>query len=216
MTLRLYHNAASPFVRKVMVVLHETGQLDDVELVFAKGTLMAPGLMPLARNPLGKIPALDRPDGSTLHDSRVICRYLDARARAGTGARQPVRGLYPPDDSSALWEVLTLEAIADGIMEAAVLMVYETRLRQPHQVVPEIMDAQWQRILRCLECIEERWMDHLAGPLHLGQIALGCALGYLDFRHGARDWRRDRMQLADWHAAFCARESMAATMPHAI
>lgn len=204
MSLRLYHNDASPFVRKVMVVLHETGQLADVELVHAKGSALSPGSLPTTRNPLGKIPALDRPEGATLYDSRVICRYLDARA----GAR-----LYPAPGHSGEWEVLTLEATADGVMDAAVLMVYETRLRPADKVIPEILEAQWRKIERSLDALETRWMSHLSGPLNIAHVAMGCALDYLDFRHGTRDWRAGHPELAAWHVGFTARESMVATMP---
>src|SRR6187401_544736 len=112
--MRLFHSSTSPFVRKVMVTLHETGQLDRVELVPAVGTPMASGTMPVAENPLGKVPTLERPDGPALYDSRVITRYLDA---LGSG------GLYP--EAPRLWETLTLEATGDGISEAALLIVYE-------------------------------------------------------------------------------------------
>lgn len=85
--MRLYHSPTSPFVRKVMVLLHEVGALDRVTLVPAAGTPLDPGTMPVDRNPLGKIPALERPEGPTLYDSRVITRYLDETLKAG---------LYPP------------------------------------------------------------------------------------------------------------------------
>jgi hypothetical protein len=81
--LRLYRSPASPYVRKVMVVLHETGQDGDIDYAAAQGTPLDSGQMPLAHNPLGKIPVLERSDGPALYDSRVICRYLDARAEAG-------------------------------------------------------------------------------------------------------------------------------------
>lgn len=203
--MRLYSNVNSPFARKVRVVLHETGQQDDVELVEVSGTPLAPGSLPVALNPLGKIPALEREGGATLHDSRVICRFLDSRAAEGRAS------LYPP--VPRLWETLTLEATADGIMEAAVLMIYEARLRPAEHVCPEIVEAQWAKVARALDALEGRWLSHLAGPLDIGQIAVGCALGYLDFRHAAREWRRGREGLADWAARFAALPSAAATRP---
>ena len=116
--MRLFHSPTSPYVRKVMVLLHESGLLDQVELVTGSGTPLDPGAAPLDANPLGKVPALEREDGPALFDSRVICRYLDDRAKAG---------LYPT--GAALWDTLVLEAAADGILDAALLMVYESRLR---------------------------------------------------------------------------------------
>lgn len=81
--MKLFYSPTSPYVRKVMVLLHETGQLDDVALEPTSGTPLAPAEGLAARNPLTKVPALERPDGCTLYDSRVICAYLDDRAGAG-------------------------------------------------------------------------------------------------------------------------------------
>ncbi|MHA3916206.1 glutathione S-transferase [Halovulum sp. GXIMD14793] len=200
--MKLYHSPASPFVRKVTVTLYETGLIDQAELVPATGTAMDPGTMPVAQNPLGKIPALERANGPAIHDSRVICRYLNDRA--GTT-------FYP--DAPRLWDTLTLESTADGIMEAAVLMVYEARCRPEDKQFDGWVEAQWLKITRSLDAIESRWMAHLAGPLDAAQIALGCALGYLDFRQPDRDWRKARPQLAAWAETFAARPSMQATKP---
>lgn len=200
--MKLYHNTASPFVRKVMVCLHETGLVDRVTLVPATGDPTAPGTSPVALNPLGKIPTLERSDGPALYDSRVICRYVD---HLGGGRLYPA----PP----RLWETLTLEATGDGVMDAAVLMVYEGRWRPEEKRHPEWVAGQWTKILRALEALEGRWIAHLKGPLDAGQIAVGCALGYLDFRHGDRDWRGAHPALADWYAHFGGRDSMAATRP---
>jgi len=200
--MELYDNPASPFCRKVQVVLRETGQLDEVTPRFAVGSPTAPEQMPVAENPLGKIPALVRPGGATLYDSRVICRYLDQRAGAG---------LYP--EPPALWDTLVLEATADGIMEAAVLMVYEARCRPEEIRHAPWVAGQWEKITRALDALEARWMAHLHGPFGMGQIAAGCALGYLDFRHGDRDWRGGRESLAAWFLKISERDSMAATLP---
>ena len=200
--MRLYHSPTTPFGRKVMVLLVETGQAGDVEVVSTSGTPIDPGTQPLDVNPLGKIPALALDDGTALYDSRVICRYLDDRARAG---------LYP--ESPRLWRTLTLEATADGILEAAVLMVYEGRLRPEEIRFAPWVEGQWAKIARALDLMESRWQDHLSGPLDMGQIALGCALSYLDFRHAARNWRQGHPRLAEWHAGLAARDSMKATEP---
>lgn len=200
--MRLFYSPLSPFVRKVLVVLHETGQLADVELSLAAGTAVEPGTLPLAYNPLGKIPSLERAGGDTLYDSRVICRYLDDRAGGG---------LYPA--APRLWETLTLEATGDGMMDAAVLMVYEYRLRPENLVSPTYVEAQWAKVARALDVLEARWLSHLAGPLDMGQISVACALGYIDLRHDARNWRRGHEGLADWYARFGERPSMMATRP---
>lgn len=200
--MRLYFSPTSPYVRKVMVLLHETGQAGEVELVSGSGSPVDPGTAPLEANPLGKVPALERPDGPALYDSRVICRYLDARAGAG---------LYPED--ARLWDTLTVEATGDGILDAALLMVYEGRLRPEELRFVPWVEGQWAKVDRALDVLETRWLAHLQGPLEAGQIAVGCALGYLDFRHGARGWRTGRPGLAAWFEGFAARPSMMATLP---
>ena len=199
--LQLYHTPASPFARKAVVTLIETGQADEVDLIDTQATPTAPDPRRVAVNPLGKIPALVRPDGPAVFDSRVICRYLDARAGAG---------LYP---EAGLWDVLTLEALADGIMDAAVLMVYEHRCRPPEGVSEPWVEAQWGKATRAIDALEDRWMPHLAGRLTMAQIAVACALGYLDLRHSGRDWRRGRPALAAWESRFAERPAMAATRP---
>ena len=198
--MKLLMAGPSPFVRKVLVLLHETGQVGDVSV---EKVVAAPGGADAtlkAANPLGKIPALLRASGPTLYDSRVICRFLDERAAAG---------LYPAGD----YDVLILEATADGIMEAAVLMVYEKRFRAEAQQSPDWIEGQWDKVAGGLDSLEQRWMSHLQRPLDIGQIAVACALGYLDLRHDARGWRTGRPALAAWFEKFSARASMQATLP---
>lgn len=200
--MRLYHSPTSPYVRKVMVLLHETGLLPQVTLVTGSGSPIDAGTAPLEANPLGKVPALERPDGPALYDSRVICRYLDDLAQAGLYGSGP-----------ALWDRLTIEATADGILDAALLMVYEWRLRpEEHRYVPWV-EGQWAKVDRALDTLESRWMAELRGPLDAGQIAVACALGYVDFRHDARGWRDTRPHLAAWYGDFAKRPSMVATQP---
>ncbi len=117
--MKLVSASASPFVRKVRVLLHETGQTQDVELLNVKTSPVATAPDVRQANPLGKIPALIREDGRALFDRSGDLPLSCARAGGG---------LYP---ETRLWDVLTLEAIADGIMDAAVLMTYEARLRPP-------------------------------------------------------------------------------------
>ena len=200
--LTLYFSHSSPYVRKVMVLAHEAKLVEQLGIVTGSGTPLDAGGAPIEANPLGKVPTLTRADGSALYDSRVICQYLDARANAG---------LYP--DGARRWDALTLEATADGILDAALLMVYETRLRPEEIRFAPFVEGQWEKIDRALDVVEARWMAYLAGPLCIGQIALGCALGYLDLRHNARDWRATRPALAQWDARFAARDSMRATQP---
>ncbi|PYE84333.1 glutathione S-transferase [Pseudoroseicyclus aestuarii] len=198
--MQLLMSPASPFARKVRVVLRETGQTGVQEIAVTTDPLGNPSTVSGA-NPLGKIPALVRDDGPALYDSRVITRYLDDRAGGG---------LYP---QRGQWEVLTLEATADGLMDAAIAMVYERKFRAPEGQSDEIVEGQWKKVQRALEAAETRWISHLSGPLHIGQIAMGCALGYLDLRHPGRGWRDTAPGLAAWEAKFAQRESMIATRP---
>jgi glutathione S-transferase len=136
-----------------------------------------------------------------MYDSRVITRYLDARAAGG---------LYPEGD--ALWPVLAREALADGIIDAALLAVYEGRLRPEELRFSPWVQAQKSKVLRALGALEGeagRFRDGIDASL----VALGCALGYLDFRFADLGWREGRPALADWYAAFAERPEMLATRP---
>ncbi len=200
--MRLFHSPTTPFGRKVMVMLIETGQTGDLEVVSASGTPVDPGSMPLGTNPLGKIPTLELDDGTAIYDSRVICRFLDDRA----GSK-----LYPT--KPRLWRTLTLEATADGMLDAAILMLYESRIRPEDKRFDDWVEGQWAKIARALNALEGSWMEHLDGPLDMGQVGVGCALSYLDFRHGVRNWRAGHPKLAAWHDSFANRDSMKATEP---
>ncbi|MFT5001220.1 MAG: glutathione S-transferase, partial [Planctomycetota bacterium] len=157
---------------------------------------------PTAQNPLGKIPALERDTGPALFDSRVICQFFDNRA----GGK-----LYPA--APRLWDCLTLEAIGDGIVDAAILIVYEQRIRPENIRMQAWVDGQWSKVARALDALEADWGDYLSGPFDMGQVSLACALSYLDFRHTGRNWRENHPSLAKWEAAFATRDSMKATVP---
>ncbi len=199
--MQLLISPASPFVRKVRVLLREANLLDTVQEVNVTTTPMNSAPEVIAANPLGKIPALIRADGPGIYDSRVITRFLDDFAGAG---------LYP---ESRIWEILTLEATADAIMDATVSMSYEMRLRPDAQQSPDWIEAQWGKAAGGIAAVNSRWMSHLTGPLNIGQIGVACALSYIDLRHDGRGWRNGNAALANWHAEFCARDSMVATKP---
>lgn len=199
--MQLVMSKASPYVRKVRVMLRETGLSPSVEEVEVATSPLDSAPQAVAANPLGRIPALVREDGPALYDSRVICRWIDTTAGAG---------LYP---EGRLWEVLTLEATAEGLLDSAVSSVYEARFKGTDGASAAWIEAQWQKIERALRALDTRWMSHLAGPLDAGQIATGCALGYLDFRLGERDWRAVAPDLAAWYARFSERPAMLETAP---
>ena len=198
--MKLIYSGTSPFVRKVSVMLLETGLEGRVKKETVAITPLNPGDVVPSANPLGKVPCLIT-DNGPLFDSRVITRYLDT---LHTGAK-----LYPEGD--ALWPVLTLEAVADGMLDAAVLMIYERLLRSDAQKSPEWVEAQWLKISRSLAHLDEN-VAALA-PLNMASIAVGAALGYLDFRHDDRGWQAIAPKLATWEKGFSQRASMLATMP---
>lgn len=198
--MRLRHAAASPFVRKVMVALHETGQIDKVQLENGAGSPLDPNPGNLEVNPTGKIPCLVLEDGTALYDSRVITRYLDTQHEGDK--------LYPQGE--ALWPELVLEATADAIMEAALLAVYERRLREGPQVSEGWIAAQQGKVARALDMLEEQRLEEEA---RMGHLAIACALGYLDLRFANWDWKSGRPRLAAWAKRMSRRESMAATAP---
>jgi glutathione S-transferase len=199
--MQLLISPASPFVRKARVLIREAGLMDTVEEVNVTTTPMNSAPEVVAANPMGKIPALIRADGPGIYDSRVITRFLDDLAGAN---------LYP---ESRIWEILTLEATADAIMDATVSMAYEMRLRPEEQQSPAWIEAQWSKAERGIAAVNSRWLSHLSGPLNIGQIGVACALSYIDLRHDVRGWRNGNDALANWHAEFSTRPSMVATIP---
>ncbi|WP_236187252.1 glutathione S-transferase [Pseudomonas protegens] len=203
-SMTLFHNPASPYVRKVMVLLHETGQLNRVALQASQLSPVAPDAALNQDNPLGKIPALRLDNGQVLYDSRVILDYLD---------QQHVGNPLIPRDGSARWRRLTLAALADGIMDASVLVRYELALRAPEKHWEQWLDGQRDKIRRALAVLEAEAIAELASHFDIAAISVACALGYLDFRHPDLEWRQDYPQLAAWYFEISQRPSMLATRP---
>jgi glutathione S-transferase len=202
--MTLFHNPASPYVRKVMVLLHETGQLNRVALQASQLSPVSPDATLNQDNPLGKIPALRLDNGQVLYDSRVILEYLD---------QQHVGNPLIPRDGSARWRRLTLAALADGIMDASVLVRYELTLRAPEKHWEQWLDGQRDKIRRALAVLEAEAIAELACHFDIAAISVACALGYLDFRHPDLEWRQDQPQLAAWYFEVSQRPSMLATRP---
>ncbi|WP_301842240.1 glutathione S-transferase [Pseudomonas sp. JQ170C] len=203
-TMTLFHSPASPFVRKVMVVLHETGQTNRVAVQSINLSPVAPDADLNQTNPAGKIPALRLDDGNVLFDSRVICEYLDL---------QHVGNPLIPKEGTARWNRLTLAALADAIMDAAVLTRYETFLRPQEKRWDSWVDAQQDKIRRGLANLEQEHIAELASVFDIAAIGVACALGYLDLRMPDFGWRERQPKLAAWYAEVSQRESMRATDP---
>lgn len=203
-SMTLFYSQASPFVRKVMVVLHETGQTDRVALHTVNLTPVSPVAELNQGNPAGKIPALRLADGTVLHDSRVICEYLDL---------QHVGIALIPKEGWSRWHRLTLASLADAIMDAAVLSRYETFLRPEEKRWDSWIDAQQDKIRRGLADLEQEHIAELSAVFDIAAIGVACALGYLDFRQPGFDWREQQPKLAAWYAHVSQRPSMKATAP---
>ena len=200
--MRLHFNPASPFVRMVRVTAHEAGMADQIELVPSGGVSPVKVHQGIAAdNPLGKIPCLVTDHGHALYDSRVICEYL-----AHHGGRS---GLLP-DEPVKRFRVLTVQALALGLADAAVLFRYEVAMRPEALRWEEFAERQLQRIDSALDALEQRWAGDL-GTVTAGSIAAACVLSYLDFRFADRPWREGRPKLASFYEAFAQRPSMLAS-----
>jgi glutathione S-transferase len=203
-TMTLYTNAASPFARKVMVLLHETGQLDRVALLPMPLTPVNPIAELNLDNPAGKIPALRLADGNVIHDSRVILDYLD---------HQHVGNPLIPREGSARWRRLTLASLADALLDAALLIRYESALRPVEKHWDLWLDNQQQKIARSLSYFEQDAITELSSAFDVASISVAAALGYLDFRQPDLGWRSSYPRLANWYAEVSQRPSMLATQP---
>ena len=201
--MQLYFNPASPFVRKVRVTAHELGLSDRIELVSVSMTPVSPHDGLRSNNPLGKIPALITEDGTAYYDSPVICEYLDALA--GGDRIFPAIG-------AARWTALRRQALADGILDAAVLTRYENSVRPEELRWPAWVDGQFLKVRTALDALER---EGLEGTFDIGAISVACALGYLDLRFAGEGWRKTRPRLADWAATVRERPSLVATAPPA-
>ena len=197
--MKLFFSPASPYVRKCMALAAETGQ--EVEKLASAASPVDRDETIVAVNPTGKVPTAILPDGSSLYDSRAICRWLDAQHG---GAK-----MYP--EGEALWPVLRREALADGLLDAALLARYETVMRPADKLWPEWLAGQMAKIDSSLDAMEAEAVGFEG--VDAGLIAIGCALGYLDFRFADHDWRGPRPTLAAWYDGFSRRPCMAGTAP---
>lgn len=201
--MKLFFSPASPYVRKVMASAIALDLDGGIELLPSAASPVARDMTIAPVNPLGKVPAAYLPDGTALIDSRTICEYLDAQ--------RPGAGLFPAP-GPARWEALRLHAIADGLLDAALLWRYESVMR------PEALRwDDWTRGLRdkvmAAVAALEASADRLAARQDIGTITAGCALGYLDFRFADLDWRGPAPALADWWAGYRETPPMARTTP---
>jgi len=203
--MKLYSNPASPFARKARIIVRELNLTSVVEEVNVDARDLAEEMRKL--NPLGKIPVLVLKDGSTIIDSPVICEYLND---VGGGKFFPGMSIWR--DVSGRWRALTLQALGDGICDAAVARIYESR-RPAEQQSPAQMEKYRKAITTALEVLEHA---NFAPHITIGEIAVACALGYLDFRLPQLSWRENHPKLRDWYEKFAQYPSMKDTWPAAL
>ena len=201
--IRLLGSLASPYVRKVRIVMAEKRidyhlELEDV---------WAPDTRIVEANPLGKVPCLIMEDGGAVFDSRVIVEYLDGMT--------PLAKLIPPSGRERA-EVRTWEALGDGVCDAAILARLERTQRPPEQQSSAWIDRQMGKINAGISAMdhglgEKPWCS--GNAYTLADVAVGCALGYIDFRFSSIDWRAKHPNLARLYEKLAARPSFVETQP---
>ena len=205
MTMKLLYAPTSPFVRKVMVCAHLTGQADRIQFLESAAHPVRRDPRIAAHNPLAKVPTLILDDGQALYDSRVICEYL-AGATGG--------GAIFPSTGPARWTALTRQALGDGLLDAALLARYELTARPAELQWPAWRAALLAKVDACLDAIEAVAPELAVEEPTIGEIAIGCGLGYLDFRFPELDWRAQRTRAARWNEVFQDLPAMRATRPY--
>lgn len=199
--MKIYGDLISPFVRMTLVTAHEAGLGGKVEHVTeaVKPTEVNAKLARLS--PLGKIPVLETDHGHGIFDSRVIMEYLCHVA--GNSA-------LVPDDGVKRFRVLTLQAIGQGLADAAVAYRYETAMRPQGTQWQDWINRSRARFAATFDELDANWMDTLA-DVNAGSISVAVTLAYIDFRLGELGWRNGRPRLATWHEGFARRDSMVKT-----
>lgn len=198
--MKLHWSPKSPYVRKVMVCVHELGLSERIERVRSVAAMLKPNAQLMADNPLSKIPTLVLPDGVALFDSALICEYLDALAGGG---------LFPREGMDR-WQALRWHAMGNGMLDAAILWRNEREREQPLQA---LIDAFELKMRACLRLLDDEAQALAETPFSIGHIALGCALGYLDYRFESFGWRAFAPRLADWESGLRRRPSFQQTEP---
>lgn len=203
--MKLHYNTTSPYVRKVRVFAREAGLDHLIEEVMTAVSPLKLNADLAQANPLGKLPTLLLDDGTALFDSPVICEYLDD-LNAG-------RKLFPAP-GPARWAALRLQALGDGILDVAGLCRVEVAMRPETLRWKEWIAGHAEKWHTALDMLE-REAASLAGDPTIGNITVGCTLGWIDFRFGDDNWRASRPQLASWYEQFSTRPSMRSTVPRA-
>jgi len=201
--MQIFYSATSPFVRKVMVLAIELGIADQLEHLPSAVHPVDRDAGVVEKNPLGQVPTLLTDDGLALFDSSVICQYLDSLDGGGK---------FLPPSGNARWTALRDEALADGLMNAGLLVRYESTLRPEDKRNAGWTQGQTQKITASLAAIEKN-ADAIAGRFDIGVVAMACALGYVDFRFAELNWRETCPRTARWFETVNGRPSFQQTAP---
>ena len=202
--MKLHFSGASPIVRKVMICAIELGLDGRIDKLAAAAHPVNRDGSIIANNPLGQVPTLVTDDGNILYDSRVICEYLDSLAGGS---------LFPKAGPARLL-ALVEQSLADGLLDAAILVRYE-RVARPETLKWEAWENGQLDKIRCALDKMQSSAPGFASRLDIGTITTACALGYLDFRYPELAWRQGRDALATWFEAISKRPSLQATVPQA-
>ena len=198
--MKLHWSPKSPYVRKVMVCAHELGLLPRLELVRSIAAMLKPNERLMQDNPLSKIPTLVLDNGLVLFDSVVICEYLDDLGG----------GTLFPKGADERWQALRWHALGDGLLDALILWRNERERNAP---LEPLMSAFERKTTASLELLDSEARALTEMPFSIGHVALGCALGYLDYRFDAFGWRARAPRLAVWHGELGRRPSFRDSEP---
>jgi glutathione S-transferase len=198
--MKLLFSPFSPYVRKCLVTANELGLDGRISLLASAANPVNRDQTIIPHNPLGKVPTFFTDDGEALYDSRVICEYLNDLAKGG---------IFPAA-GAARWRALTLQSLGDGILDAAILARYEVFLRPEPLRWEDWSRGQRDKIRTSLAHLNAN-PSMLSAEITIGNIAVGCALWYLDLRFADFGWRETYPEVAKWYAAYSQRPSMKMT-----
>ncbi|MES2980548.1 MAG: glutathione S-transferase [Pseudomonadota bacterium] len=198
--MKIYFSPFSPYVRKCLVTAHELGLSERIELLPSNAHPVQRDREIIEQNPLGKVPTFITDEGQVIYDSRVICEYLDTLAA----------GSLFPRGGAARWQTLTLQSLADGMLDAALLARYEDVARPEAIRWPEWRAAQLDKIETSLAYLEAD-PALLQGRVDIATLGIGCALWYLALRFPALGWEQRFPEVSQWWREFAQRPSMKAS-----
>jgi len=197
--MKLLYQTHSPYARKTLVFAHEAGIANHIEVFHQETSPTVRNERVFAENPLGKVPVLLRPAAPAIFDSDVICAYFDTLH----GGRKLI-----PESGEERWHALRVQAVAQGMCDAGILVRWETVRRPENLRYPLLRDGYVEKLTTSFD-----WLEHhldVASPVHVGHIAVATALSWLEFR-ALPDFRTQRPRLVEWFDQFEKRPSMQAT-----